>query len=103
MLYNISSFEGTFLGTFETDRNINSLRSKLEQIFECNGIDISPVRPTGFSNIFYVHRNVKGDFRNVEFLGTFETNKKILEVWDLLFEIFSKDGDGIFVREERLV
>jgi hypothetical protein len=50
--------------------------------------------------VYYFYRYVNQSCSEVKFLGTFETDKPILELWDLLFQVFCGDGSdgGMFVR-----
>lgn len=93
-----------FLGTFETDFKIEYMIDILEKVFEHQNLGFVEMNgKEQVKNKFYIHSYRNGDFRDVIFLGTFETNLKLIEVYDLLVQIFAKEPDGIFVRKEKLV
>ena len=53
-------------------------------------------------NRFYVYRYAEGNFRKIIELGIFDTDLSLHDCWDLMFKIFCKEGEGMFVREEAL-
>ena len=102
MLYKVYSLND-YLGTFETDYAVNSLRDVLEKVFNARYLDFKPVSLEGFSNKYYVYRYVNQNFRDVKLLGTFETNFTITDMWDHIFKLFNDNKlDGIFVRKEKI-
>ena len=102
MLYKVYSLND-YLGTFETDYAINSLRDVLEKVFNAKYLDFKLVSSEGFSNKYYVYRYVNQNFRDVKLIGTFETNFTITDMWDHIFELFNDNKlDGIFVRKEKI-
>ena len=102
MLYKVYSLND-YLGTFETDYAVNSLRGVLEKVFNAKYLDFKSVRSEGFSNKYYVYRYVNQNFRDVKLLGTFETNFTITDMWDHIFKLFNDNKlDGIFVRKEKI-
>ena len=54
--------------------------------------------------VYYFYRYVGQNCRNVKFLGTFETDRNPLSIWDILFQVFCDDGSkgGMFIRKERI-
>ena len=102
MLYKVYSLND-YLGTFETDYAVNSLRDVLEKVFNAKHLDFKTVRSEGFSNKYYVYRYVNQNFRDIKLLGTFETNFTITDMWDHIFKLFNDNNlDGIFVRKEKI-
>ena len=102
MLYKVYSLND-YLGTFETDYAVNSLRDVLEKVFNAKYLDFKSVSSEGFSNKYYVYRYMNQNFRDVKLLGTFETNFTITDMWDHIFELFNDNKlDGIFVRKEKI-
>lgn len=99
MLYDMITNSG-FLGTFETNESPQSVLKCLEACYG-NVVLIEHKKET-FDNKFYVYRYVNGDFRNVELLGIFETSMSLQKAWDIMFQVFKKDTDGIFVRKEKI-
>lgn len=99
MLYDMINANG-LLGTFETNENIYDV---LDVLKACYGeLVVVEHRNTTFRNKYYVYRYVNGNFRNVELLGILETSMPLQKAWDIMFQIFRKEPDGIFVRKEKI-
>lgn len=54
--------------------------------------------------VYYFYRYVGRSCEEIKFLGTFETDRNIMSIWDILFKVFCDDGSegGMFVRKEKI-
>lgn len=54
--------------------------------------------------VYYFYRYVSLNCQKIKFLGTFETDRNIMSIWDILFQVFCGDGSegGMFVRKEKI-
>lgn len=54
--------------------------------------------------VYYFYRYVGLSCNEIKFLGTFETDRNIMNIWDILFQVFCGDGSdgGMFVRKEKI-
>jgi len=54
--------------------------------------------------VYYFYRYVGLSYDKIKFLGTFETDRNPLSIWDILFQVFCGDGSegGMFIRKEKL-
>lgn len=54
--------------------------------------------------VYYFYRHVGLNCQKIKFLGTFETDRNIMSIWDILFQVFCGDGSegGMFVRKEKI-
>lgn len=103
----VGDFADDELGYIESSVDKASLQNIVNQLFNFDGryvtISIHEVREPCFNKTFYVYRYVNGDFRNVQYIGEFQTDLKIFDVYDMMFEIFNGDHpDGIFVRTQKI-
>ena len=58
----------------------------------------------GVKRTYYFYRYVGLNCQEIKFLGTFETDRSIMNIWDILFQVFCGDGSkgGMFVRKEKI-
>ena len=58
----------------------------------------------GVNSVYYFYRYVGQSCKDIKLLGTFETDRNIINIWDVLFQVFCGDGSegGMFVRKERI-
>lgn len=54
--------------------------------------------------VYYFYRYVGLSCDKIKFLGTFETDRNPLSIWDILFQVFCGDGSegGMFIRKEKI-
>ena len=98
------------IGTFETEYNLDNnkwLQDILEKVFEgATGYSEIVEQPilNKHTKLYYFYRYVSLNCQEVKFLGTFETDRNPLSIWDILFQVFCGDGSngGMFIRKERI-
>ena len=56
------------------------------------------------TQVYYFYRYIGLNCKEIKFLGTFETSLDIMNIWDILFQVFCEDGSegGMFVRKEKI-
>lgn len=54
--------------------------------------------------VYYFYRYASLGCQKIKFLGTFETDRNIMSIWDILFQVFCGDGSegGMFFRKEKI-
>ena len=98
------------IGTFETKYNLDNnewLQNVLEQVFDgATGYSEIVEQPVLKRNtrLYYFYRYVSQNCQEIKFLGTFETDRNPLSIWDILFQVFCNDGSegGMFIRKEKI-